>query len=89
MSVILSLIAVMVLKWVLGRYMLAARTYRSSVAAAHSAGYAEKSFATWNFNTGTVPSNGSMTMDTNYTVDYQTSGPGNTIRTFTITTKED
>ena len=56
-SVILSMIAVMVLKWVLGRYMMAARNYRSSVAKIKTSGYSQSQFASWNMLP--VPSNGS------------------------------
>lgn len=50
MSVILSMIAVMVLKWVLGRYMLAARAFRSAKSYSHSEGYAGTVTSNWNFN---------------------------------------
>ena len=36
MAVILSMIAVMMMKWVLARYMMAARNYRSTAATARS-----------------------------------------------------
>ena len=50
MSVILSLLAVMVLKWVLGRYMLAARAFRSTKSSSHSEGYSGRITSNWNFN---------------------------------------
>jgi len=57
-SVILSMIAVMVLKWVLSRYMFAARNYRSTVAKNKTGGYIQRQFSTWNINS--VPSSGSL-----------------------------
>jgi len=56
-SVILSMIAVMVLKWVLSRYMLAARNYRSSAAKMKTNGYSQSQFSAWNIYP--VPSAGS------------------------------
>ena len=50
MSVILSMIAVMLLKWVLGRYMLAARAFRSTKASSLSEGYAATVTSNWNLN---------------------------------------
>lgn len=61
MSVVLSMIAVMVLKWVLGRYMLAARTYRSSKSASHTEGYAGRITSSWNF--GGNPGSSGVSMD--------------------------
>ena len=54
MSVLLSMIAVMVMKWVLGRYMMAARNYRSTVTTARVAGYTQVILSSWNF--GSSPS---------------------------------
>ena len=88
MSVILSMIAVMVLKWVLGRYMLTARDYRATVANTRATGYAQQNFAFWNFNTSSILSNGSSSIDLK-TVNYATSGPSNSMRKFTITIDED
>jgi hypothetical protein len=62
MSVVLSMMAVMVMKWVLARYMLAARNYRSSESVAH-AQYVNFLFAGWNSNFASIPSNGSMLID--------------------------
>ncbi|MGD9641549.1 MAG: hypothetical protein AB7V08_02295 [Elusimicrobiales bacterium] len=63
-SIILSMIAVMVMKWVLARYVLAARNSRSSVAAAHSQGYSMDQFSSWNMqNLGTIPSSGFRNLD--------------------------
>lgn len=54
LSVILSMIAMMMLKWVLGRYMSAARTTRSTTARGHSQGYVNFVTSNWNkdFTTG-------------------------------------
>lgn len=88
MSVMVCMIAVMVLKWVLSRYMLTSRDYRSSSANVRSTGYAQQRFAFWNFNTSSILSNGSSSVDSK-TVDYKTSGPSNAMRKFTITIDED
>lgn len=61
-SVILSMIAVMVMKWVLARYVLAARNYRASESAAHSQWVAAEQLSRWNFitypNSASIPSSG-------------------------------
>jgi hypothetical protein len=88
MSVVLSMIAVMVLKWVLGRYMLTARSYRSAVTTTHATSFAQTSFATWNLNTSAVPSNGCSVLDAK-TICYTTSGSGDTMRKFSIVSDED
>lgn len=87
-SVILSMIAVMVLKWVLSRYMFAARNYRSTVAKVHSTGWAMQRFSTWNFNTSAVGSSGSTALDSK-TVSFTTSGSGNNMRTFQFQSDQD
>jgi hypothetical protein len=56
-TVILSMISVMVLKWVMGRYMMAARNYRSVTTRGRAHGYFQDRFATWNFNTTGMPGN--------------------------------
>lgn len=89
MSVILSMIAVMVLKWVLARYMLTARNYRATAAKVRTDGCATKMFATWNFNTSLVTTNGGCAPIDGKTVTDKTSGDSNTMRTFTFTTDED
>lgn len=61
MSVIISMIAVMVLKWVLGRYMLAARTYRAAKSYSHSEGYSGKITSGWNL--GGTPGSSNLTID--------------------------
>jgi hypothetical protein len=62
LSVVLSMMAVMVMKWVLARYMLAARNYRSTESVAH-AQYINSLFSSWNSNFASIPSAGSMTID--------------------------
>lgn len=57
MSVILSMIAVSLMKWVLSRYMMAARNYRSTATIARAGGYSQQLFANWNFNS--IPSGAS------------------------------
>lgn len=54
-SVVLSMISVMVLKWIMGRYIMAARGYRSVTTRARAHGYFHDRFATWNFNTTGMP----------------------------------
>ena len=54
MAVILSMIAVMMMKWVLARYMMAARNYRSVATTTRVGGYTQAVFSSWNFNTGPV-----------------------------------
>jgi len=67
MSVILSMIAVMLMKWVLARYMIAVRAYRSSASTSHSQGYGSDRASNWNFvnypNFASIPSNGSIFID--------------------------
>ncbi len=55
MSILLSMIAVSLMKWVLARYMIAARNYRSAVTVARAGGYSQVAFTTWNF--GAIPVN--------------------------------
>lgn len=87
MSVVLSLMAVMVLKWVLGRYMLAARAYRTSKSFSHSEGYAASVTSSWNF--GATPGNSNITMDTTQNISYTiTAGPSGT-NTVTFNSDED
>ncbi len=54
-SVILSMISVMVLKWVLGRYMMATRSFRSNVSKISGHGVFNSQFPTW--PTSGVPAN--------------------------------
>jgi len=98
MSVVLSMIAVMMMKWVLARYMLAARSYRSTVAKAHSQYYIGDRFSTWNFinypvNFGSIPTSGSYTIPgdsrvVGYSRTGMNAGTG-TPMTFTITSYPD
>jgi len=48
-TVILSMISVMILKWIMGRYMMAARNYRSVTTLARAHGYSHTYFSSWNF----------------------------------------
>jgi len=88
MAVILTMIGVMVLKWVLGRYLVAARTYRSVEAKAHSQGYGQERFSFWNFNTTTIPSAGSTILD-GKTCTYNASGPPGAMKTILLQSDED
>lgn len=49
MSVILSMIGVMVLKWIMGRHMMAARAYRSAVTSGRAVGYFSVATSGWNY----------------------------------------
>ncbi len=51
MSVIMSLMAVMVLKWIMGRYMMAARGYRTTVSMGRADGFFQDRMASWNWTT--------------------------------------
>lgn len=66
-SIILSMIAVMVMKWVLARYVLAARNYRASESASHSQWAAADRLSRWNFvaypDSAFIPSSGSQNID--------------------------
>jgi hypothetical protein len=80
-SVVISIIAVMVLRWVTGRYMLSARNYRSTTTKARAHGYFQNLFPAW-FSSGVVPS-GTTSID-GKTVSYSVSGT-----MVTITSDED
>ena len=86
MSVILSMISVMVMQWVLGRYLIAERTYRSSMTGAHALGYSSNLFSNYNFNTAGIPTSGSVSNATtdNKVVTYSVSGTK-----FTFSSDED
>jgi hypothetical protein len=93
MSVILSMIAVMVMKWVLARYILAARNYRATEAKAHSQGITADQMSRWNFVDfpafTSIPSYGFMMVDGNK-VEYNRgaiTSEGN--YAFTITSKQE
>lgn len=66
-SVILSMIAVMVMKWVLARYVLAGRNYRASESASRSQWAAADRLSRWNFiaypNSATIPSSGFLDIE--------------------------
>lgn len=82
-TVILSMISVMVLKWIMARYMMAARNYRSVTTRARAHGYFHDRFSTWNFTTTGI-------VDTELTVDGQrvcVRSCGNT--SFAITSDQD
>ncbi|MCM2268326.1 MAG: hypothetical protein NDI60_11205 [Elusimicrobiales bacterium] len=91
-SVILSMIAVMVLKWVLARYMLAARNYRSTTTKIAASGYFHSQFPNW--LAGAIPA------DVTYSVPKVVNGVsapqcvrvrtlGAGMRTVTITSDQD
>ena len=88
MSVVLSTASVMMMKWVLARYVASARNYRNTETKVHTQGYMQERFSRWNFNTSGVSSSGSAIID-GKTVNYKTSGAGNTMRTFVLSSDED
>ena len=71
MSVLLSLIAVMVLKWVLARYMVANRIQTSARNAGTSQGYAALKVNSWS-----VPTNASNTTLDGKPVSFTPKGGG-------------
>lgn len=70
MSVILSMLAVMVMKWILERHLLAVRIQKSSVNFGNAQGYAAKNQSTW----GTPP-DASAVMDSKQVSFKQTGTP--------------
>ncbi len=90
MSVILSMIAVSLMKWVLARYMMAARNYRSVAATARSVGYLQDRVSSWGYQdmlTGTAPPGGGSASVDGKTVSFTASGGA--MKTVTITSDED
>lgn len=76
MSVLLSMIAVMMMKWVLARYTLATRNYRSVATTTRVGGYTQAVFSSWNFNAGPVM----PALPDGKLILYQTFPAGNTTR---------
>lgn len=82
MSILLSMIAVSMMKMVLARYMMAARNYRSVATTTRVGGYAQAVFSSWNFNAGpTLPG-----LPDGKSIGY-TSTPGVVIRPGVTTTR--
>jgi len=82
MSVLLSLIAVMVMKWVLARYMMAARNYRATTSTARATGYSQQFFSTW--NSGAAPACGANVDGQNITCSIAPPNAGMQIVTMTV-----
>lgn len=80
MSVLLSMIAISMMKWVLARYSLSSRNYRSTQAKTHSQYYIGDQFSRWNLlnypvNFAAVPTSGSYTIPVdNKVVNYSRTG---------------
>lgn len=85
MSVLLSMVAVMMMKWVLARYVMAARNYRSTQAKFYSQYYLGYQLSRWNLvnypiNFAGIPTTGSFTIPgdnmpvPNKTVNYSRTG---------------
>ncbi|MBI4351912.1 MAG: hypothetical protein HY550_10760 [Elusimicrobia bacterium] len=96
MSVLLSMIAVSMMKWVLARYTMSGRNYRSMQAKAHTQYYGSEQFSRWNpvnypVNFASVPTSGSYTIPSdNKVVNFSRTGinPG-TGAPMTVTITED
>ena len=88
-SLLLSYISVMVMKWVLARYSLATHAYLTNIARGH-AGYVSNQYSMWD-KPGINPGGSTITVPdgSNKTVTVGVSGPVNGIRTITTTTSED
>ena len=72
MCIIMTMIGVMVLKWVMARYMLSSRLYRSAEAKARTEGCVAKVGAGLGTNFHSVPSGGSCTdPETNKVIKYK------------------
>jgi hypothetical protein len=89
MAVIFAMISVMVMQWVLGRYMIAARSYRSNAAKTRAQGYSLNLFSTWKDDLGSIPASGDIIVDTQTITYAVTNGSGNGMRTIEITVEED
>ena len=83
MSVILSMVSVMMMKWVIARYTMAARNYRANATLSRAGGYSQAYFSTW--NAGGQPGCGA-------TINGQTVScniSGGAMRTVVITANQD
>lgn len=85
MSVLLSMIAISMMKWVLARYTMSARNYRSVATTSRVGGYTQAVFSYWNFGTG--PS-GMPSLPDGKSITYQTQAAGASTRV-TMTSDED
>lgn len=92
MAIMLSMIAVMLMKWVLARYLLAARNYRATEAKARSQMVTGEQFTRWNFqdfpSQSGIPSNATLTTFDNTLVRYSRTG-GAVPMVFTVTIDQD
>jgi len=89
MSLILSMLSVMLLKWVLARYMVAARGYRSTTSTARVVGNSQRFFANWNFNAGDPGTCNDSSLD-GQVIGCGISAPAaNGMRVITLTANED
>jgi hypothetical protein len=92
MAIMLSTIAVMLMKWVLARYLLAARNYRATEAKSRSEMVTGQQFSQWNFqdfpNQAAIPSGATLTTFDGTQVRYDRTG-GTVPMVFTVTIDED
>lgn len=96
MAVTLSMIAVMVMKWVLARYLLAARNYRATEAKSRAQLVTDDRFSMWNpWNPAYtelkyIPTTGSFVTPDGKAVGYRrTTVGGNGMMEFEVTTDQD
>ena len=88
MAAVLSMIAVIVMQWVLGRYLIGARTYRSNASKTHADGYFSTLSSDWKDNLGAIPPSGNTIMD-GKNLKYSVSVSSLNVRTVKIETDED
>ena len=86
-SVILSLISVMVLKWIMGRYMMAARNYRFVTTTARASGLYQLQFPNWTTSLPAPGSYGPYNIDTQY-ISYTVTNIGTTRRIDIVSDKD-
>ncbi len=85
MSILLSMIAVSLMKWVLARYMIAARNFRSAAATTRVGGYTQAYFSWVNFGS---PAGKAPGLPDAKPIGYGTAPAGTTTRV-TVTLDED
>lgn len=96
MAVILSMIAIMVTKWILARYLMEVRGYRAVEAKARAQIVTDDRFSTWNpWNPSypqftSIPTEAAITASDGSTINYsRTALSADGMMTFTVTTTPD
>ncbi|MBI4802685.1 MAG: hypothetical protein HY796_09210 [Elusimicrobia bacterium] len=94
MSILLSMIAIMVMKWVLARYVLVGRMHRNIAANTRGEGYMSTQFCSSNWkDVGSIPTSASTNLDNppksfNFNVVSGTAyGPS--VQTVRVTTEQE